>query len=108
MSTLTTAPLAPLLSTLFQQAAGRSPALAALFRDVPDEEQNRLMQSKTDYRELYHRLKDFPWRCRRKPAHCCTCWRAVVGRKTSSNSARRSVFQRCTWPPRCATTAAAG
>lgn len=60
MSTLTTAPLAPLLSTLFQQAAGRSPALAALFRDVPDEEQNRLMQSKTDYRELYHRLKDFP------------------------------------------------
>ena len=46
MSTLTTAPLAPLLSRLFQQASRRSPALAALFRDVPDEEQSRLMQSK--------------------------------------------------------------
>ncbi|MEX5715715.1 O-methyltransferase [Serratia ureilytica] len=60
MSTLTTAPLAPLLSRLFQQASRRSPALAALFRDVPDAEQSRLMQSKTEYRELYHRLKDFP------------------------------------------------
>lgn len=46
MSTLTTAPLAPLLSRLFQQASRRSPALAALFRDVPDAEQSRLMQSK--------------------------------------------------------------
>ncbi len=60
MSTLTTAPLAPLLTRLFQQASRRSPALAALFRDVPDAEQSRLMQSKTEYRELYHRLKDLP------------------------------------------------
>ena len=59
MSTLTTAPLAPLLPPV-STGIRRSPAHAAQFRDVPDEEQSRLMQSKTEYRELYHRLKDFP------------------------------------------------
>jgi predicted O-methyltransferase YrrM len=60
MSTLVTSPVAPLLSRLFEQAAGASPesvpALAALSR----EERSRLMQSKTDYAALYARLKDLP------------------------------------------------
>ncbi|MES2245726.1 MAG: O-methyltransferase [Pseudomonadota bacterium] len=55
MSTLTTAPLAPLLDRLFQEAsAATSPAIA----DVSPEERHRLMHSKTEYIALYSRLKD--------------------------------------------------
>jgi predicted O-methyltransferase YrrM len=55
MSTLTTAPLAPLLDRLFEEAeAASSPAIAALSRD----ERERLMQSKTEYLEFYGRLND--------------------------------------------------
>jgi predicted O-methyltransferase YrrM len=59
-TTLTTAPLAPLLETLFQQAEAASPAtdpaLAALSADA----RARLMRSRTDYLDLYGRLKDYP------------------------------------------------
>lgn len=56
MTTLTTAPLAPLLDRLFQEAsAATSPAIA----DVSPEERHRLMHSKTEYIALYSRLKDF-------------------------------------------------
>lgn len=55
MSTLTTAPLAPLLDRLFQEAsAATSPAIA----DVSPQERHRLMHSKTEYIALYSRLKD--------------------------------------------------
>ena len=55
MSALTKSPIAPLLDRLFKQAdAAASPALAALSRD----ERERLMHSKTEYLELYGRLKD--------------------------------------------------
>lgn len=55
MTTLTTAPLALLLERLFAEAeATTSPVLD----DVSEEEQMRLLQSKTDYRDLYGRLKD--------------------------------------------------
>ncbi|MNL11875.1 O-methyltransferase [compost metagenome] len=55
MTTLTTAPLAPLLDRLFQEAsAATSPAIA----DVSPEERHRLMYSKTEYIALYSRLKD--------------------------------------------------
>ncbi|BEP53268.1 O-methyltransferase [Variovorax sp. V118] len=55
MTTLTTAPLAPLLDRLFQEAsAATSPAIA----DVSPEERHRLMRSKTEYIALYSRLKD--------------------------------------------------
>lgn len=55
MTTLTTAPLAPLLEDLFEQAqAATSPA----WTDMPREELTRLMHSKTEYRALYERLKD--------------------------------------------------
>ncbi|MCI3208252.1 MULTISPECIES: class I SAM-dependent methyltransferase [Pandoraea] len=54
-TTLTSAPLAQLLTRLFKQAddAG-SPA----FADVSREEVQRLMHSKTEYLDLYGRLKD--------------------------------------------------
>lgn len=55
MTTLTTAPLAPLLDRLFEEAAAAtSPAVAEFSR----EERERLMRSKTEYLDLYGRLKD--------------------------------------------------
>lgn len=55
MNTLNTPPLAPLLSRLFEQAAATtSPLLATITRD----ERERLMRSKTEYLDLYGRLKD--------------------------------------------------
>ncbi|MBI5128268.1 MAG: class I SAM-dependent methyltransferase [Rhodopseudomonas palustris] len=58
-TTLTAAPLAPLLARLFEQDAAASPTndppLADLF-----EGRQRLMRSKTDYLAFYRRLKDYP------------------------------------------------
>ncbi|MBU9223486.1 O-methyltransferase [Burkholderia multivorans] len=54
-TTLTTAPLAPLLDSLFAQAqADGSHAVMNISRD----ERERLMRSKTEYRSLYGQLKD--------------------------------------------------
>jgi predicted O-methyltransferase YrrM len=54
-TTLTAAPLAPLLDRLFAQAdAATSPALDAF----SDDERERLMRSKTGYLDLYGRLKE--------------------------------------------------
>lgn len=55
MTTLTTAPLAPLLDRLFDEAEdATNPALA----ELPSAERDRLMRSKTEYLDLYGRLKD--------------------------------------------------
>ncbi|MBN8944987.1 MAG: O-methyltransferase [Rhizobiales bacterium] len=55
MNTLTTAPLATLLPRLFAEAeAATSPAWA----DVSRAERDRLLRSKTEYLDLYGRLKD--------------------------------------------------
>ena len=53
MTTLTTTPLAPLLERLFKEAYATSPNLSA-------KEREHLMRSKTDYLDVYGRLKDFP------------------------------------------------
>lgn len=60
MTTLTTAPVAPLLERLFAQADAALPATRAAFADLSEDEQARLMRSKTDYVDLYRRLKDVP------------------------------------------------
>jgi predicted O-methyltransferase YrrM len=60
MTTLTTAPVAPLLARLFAEADAASPAHSPVFASVPAEERARLMQSKTDYVFLYTAMKDFP------------------------------------------------
>src|ERR1700744_176471 len=57
MSTLTTRPLAPLLDRLFQDAEVSSADVDALFTDLSDDDQERLMRSKTGYHDLYGRLK---------------------------------------------------
>lgn len=60
MTTLTTAPLAALLDSLFQEAEAvpvdSHPALAGLDQAAL----TRLMHSKTDYLELYAQLRDLP------------------------------------------------
>jgi len=60
MTTLTTAPLAPLLERLFAEADETSPMNDPAFADVTPDEHGRLMRSKTEYRELYDRLKAYP------------------------------------------------
>jgi predicted O-methyltransferase YrrM len=60
MTTLTTAPLAPLLDRLFEEAAEASPATHAFAATLSAEDHERLMRSKTDYLDFYGRLKDFP------------------------------------------------
>ena len=55
MTTLTTEPLASLLDRLFEEAeTASSPAIAAISHD----ERERLMRSKTEYLDLYGRMKD--------------------------------------------------
>lgn len=60
MTTLTTAPVAPLLDRLFEEADAASPAMSAAFAAVSPDERSRLMRSKSEYLDLYARLKDFP------------------------------------------------
>ena len=60
MTTLTTAPLAPLLDRLFDEAAASRRDIDAAFADLSGAAQARLMRSKTDYRDLYGRLKNVP------------------------------------------------
>src|SRR5437899_2693311 len=60
MTTLTTSPLAPLLDRLFDEADAASAETEAAVRDLSDEARARLIRSKTDYRDLYGRLKNAP------------------------------------------------
>jgi predicted O-methyltransferase YrrM len=60
MTTLTTAPLAPLLDRLFEEAARASPASSPVMSSLSAEERARLMRSKTDYLDFYGRLGDLP------------------------------------------------
>jgi predicted O-methyltransferase YrrM len=60
MNTLTTAPLAPLLDRLFEEAADAEAALHAATADLSEGELTRLKRSKTGYLDFYGRLKDFP------------------------------------------------
>ncbi|TSD90116.1 O-methyltransferase [Mycobacterium sp. KBS0706] len=58
MTTLTTAPIAPLLERLFTEADESSPTASPAVADLSAEERERLMRSKTEYLDLYGRLKD--------------------------------------------------
>jgi predicted O-methyltransferase YrrM len=59
-TTLTTAPLAPLLDHLFEEAAAASPLSSPAIAALSSDERERLMRSKTDYLDFYGHLKDFP------------------------------------------------
>ena len=60
MTTLTTAPLAPLLDRLFEEADAAAADTELAVADLSDQEQTRLRQSKTGYVDLYSRLKNVP------------------------------------------------
>ena len=60
MTTLTRAPLAALLDRLFEQAEATSPMALPAVAERSSEEHDRLMRSKTDYRDFYAQLKDMP------------------------------------------------
>ncbi|MGX1163783.1 putative O-methyltransferase YrrM [Bradyrhizobium sp. USDA 372] len=60
MTIPTIASLAPLLDRLFGEAEAASEATEAAIADLSDAERERMMRSKTEYRNLYGRLKDAP------------------------------------------------
>lgn len=60
MTTLTSTPLAPLLERLFAEADEASPETSTVIAELSAGEQERLMQSKTEYLDFYGRLKDLP------------------------------------------------
>lgn len=59
MSTLNSEPLASLLDSLLREDATELPAESPATL-LPDEERERLMQSKTEYLDFYGQLKDLP------------------------------------------------
>ncbi len=60
MTTLSTRPLRPLLDRLFAEADAAEPLTEAAIADLGEEEQARLMHSKTEYAGLYGRLREVP------------------------------------------------
>jgi predicted O-methyltransferase YrrM len=60
MTTLHSAPVAPLLERLFAEADEAASGLRAMAAALPQGELARLMRSKTDYVDFYARLKDQP------------------------------------------------
>jgi len=59
MTTLSSAPVAPLLARLFAEADANPPTRSPAFADVTDEARWRMMRSKTDYRDFYAKLSEF-------------------------------------------------
>ena len=68
MTTPTIRSLGPLLERLFDEAEAANGATLAAVADLSDADRARLMQSKTDYRDLYGRLKDAPLAVSRETA----------------------------------------
>lgn len=60
MTTLTAPKLARLVDHLFAQASAAAEQTGRAVADLSDDEQARLLRSKTGYRELYGRLKHVP------------------------------------------------
>jgi predicted O-methyltransferase YrrM len=58
MTTLSTAPLSPLLDRLFADAEATTAEILPAIMQMPEEERAAMMASKTDYREFYTRMKD--------------------------------------------------
>ncbi|MBB3121542.1 O-methyltransferase [Pseudoduganella violacea] len=58
MTTLTSAPLATLLNRLFEEADTVNPMAIPAVAELSEAQLQRMMQSKTDYADLYGRLKD--------------------------------------------------
>ena len=60
MTTLTTDPVGPLLKRLFKEADAARSRTSQAVADLSDDDRQRMMQSKTDYVDLYSRFRDVP------------------------------------------------
>jgi predicted O-methyltransferase YrrM len=60
MTTLTTDPVAPLLKRLFAEADAARSRTSQAVADLSEDDRQRMMQSKTDYVDLYSRFRDVP------------------------------------------------
>ena len=60
MTTLATAPLAPLLDRLFAEADLAAAEIEPALADLSEAEQTLMIRSRTGYRDLYGRLKNVP------------------------------------------------
>ena len=60
MNTLKSSRVAALINRLFMQADASEAALRSSWAEVPEEESDRLISSKTEYLDLYSRMKDVP------------------------------------------------
>ena len=60
MTTLTNAPLAPVLDRLFAQADASTALLRQEMANISAEDRQKMMTSTTEYRAFYERAKDFP------------------------------------------------
>ncbi|MGX0962091.1 putative O-methyltransferase YrrM [Bradyrhizobium japonicum] len=69
MTTPTITTLAPLLDRLFDEADAARGATRAAVADLSATDRARMMRSKTDYRDLYGRLKDVPLAVSRETGH---------------------------------------
>jgi predicted O-methyltransferase YrrM len=69
MTNPTITSLAPLLDRLFDQDEAARGATRAAFAHLTDADRARMMRSKTDYRDLYGRLKDAPLAVSRETGH---------------------------------------
>lgn len=59
MTTLSSAPVAPLLARLFAESDANPPAASPAFAGMTAEDHRAMMRSKTDYRAFYAKLSDF-------------------------------------------------
>jgi predicted O-methyltransferase YrrM len=59
MTTLSSAPVAPLLARLFAEADANPPAQSPAFAGMTGEDHRRMMRSKDNYRDFYAKLSDF-------------------------------------------------
>lgn len=60
MATLTTDPVGPLLKRLFEEADAARSRTSQAVADLSENDRQRMMQSKTDYVDLYGRFRDVP------------------------------------------------
>jgi predicted O-methyltransferase YrrM len=59
MTTLSSAPVAPLLARLFADVDANPPSRSPAFAGMTSEQHRAMMRSKTDYRDFYAKLADF-------------------------------------------------
>jgi predicted O-methyltransferase YrrM len=82
MTTLTNAPVAPLIDRLFKEADAAHPMTDPAFASISADERLRLMRSKADYRHFYAQLKDYALPVSRDTGHLLYMLARIAGART--------------------------